>query len=473
MNKKILLSLMVIGVVAAIVAGTTGAWWTDQAKSTNTSFHSGNMKLQLANSDANGNPAGGWHDNVSQTWDYDEMVPDGDPVGTSLWLRNSGSTPADWLKITATTNPNDKDKDMDKHMRITQLAYAGESLLTGGAGADLSGYEEPVISDCDLIVDGDYDGDSEYGSIQGAVDVAVAGDLICVRNGSYNETVTIDQGVSLAALHGQEAIIGKGVNVSSDGVTVKGFKILPTFAVGGGHLKGIYLGKYNHAVVEYNEIDGTSVTGITRGLVTETGATYSAVKVENNVIHDLTTGIYTNSHTGMIDIKYNDIYNTTAGIGGFTGADAQFNRFYDNGEAIGADDSYLGATIELNEFLGDAVNNYSSSVTVKAENNWWGDFDPSDQITGDVDYTPYLGGPVIGFINGNDKNGNGFADLNDLKRSTIVITDPDLQVKGDNHHSLLLKTQLDGPTAENNDQGKKVGLNVIIDMGQGPAPSSN
>jgi len=44
-------------------------------------------------------------------------------------------------------------------------------------------------------------------------------------------------------------------------------------------------------------------------------------------------------------------------------------------------------------------NNFNSSVirkvgngwptTVNAENNWWGDLDPSDNIQGDVDFTPF------------------------------------------------------------------------------------
>jgi len=146
--KKILISLAIIGVVAGITLGITGAWWTDQGTSTNQSFHSGTMDLKLANADADGNPTGGWLDDVTQTWKYDNMVPVGEKYGDPLWLKNVGSTPADWLKFESVTNPDPV--TMNEVMRITQLDYKGESLLTGGAGADLSSYEPPAK--CDITV---------------------------------------------------------------------------------------------------------------------------------------------------------------------------------------------------------------------------------------------------------------------------------------------------------------------------------
>ena len=51
MNKKILLSLSIIVAVVAIVVGETRAYFSDSATSTSNSFHSGTLDLKLANSE--------------------------------------------------------------------------------------------------------------------------------------------------------------------------------------------------------------------------------------------------------------------------------------------------------------------------------------------------------------------------------------------------------------------------------------
>src|SRR6056297_1202844 len=153
--KKILLSLSSIAAVAAIVAvGSTGAWWSDTAESSENTFHSGSMNLKLANMP--GEPYGGqWHDEVKQTWDYEDMTPGGETFGDSLRVSNQGSTPADWLKFDTTVESSNSDGDlpMSNVLRITEFSYAGESLLEDGAGANLGDYERPNKEDCDVVVD--------------------------------------------------------------------------------------------------------------------------------------------------------------------------------------------------------------------------------------------------------------------------------------------------------------------------------
>ena len=51
MNTKILMSLVVIGIVAGVTLGITGAYFSDTATSTSNSFHSGTLDLKLADSD--------------------------------------------------------------------------------------------------------------------------------------------------------------------------------------------------------------------------------------------------------------------------------------------------------------------------------------------------------------------------------------------------------------------------------------
>ena len=188
--KKIIISLAIIGVVAGITLGITGAWWTDKGVSKNQSFHSGTLNLKLSNS-----PTSGYTDNVLNTWNVNDMAPGGTPYESTLYIKNVGSVNADWLKF-AVTNYNPPDLSMDKRMRITKLEYAGKSLLTGGAGADLSSYVAP--QNCDITVDGT-DGDPNTpNTIQDGINAAGEGNTVCVVDGTYNENISIGKSITLA-----------------------------------------------------------------------------------------------------------------------------------------------------------------------------------------------------------------------------------------------------------------------------------
>jgi len=459
--RKILISLAIIGIVSGITLGITGAWWSDQGVSNNQSFVSGNLNLRLSNDGSS------WGDNVSNTWNVSKMAPGGTPYESTLYMKNIGSVNADYLKFTLKNYPNPA--GMDRVMRITKLEYAGKNLLTGGAGADLSSYVAPTT--CDITVH-----PGTYSKITDAIAHAKSGDVICVGPGDYSTNweggvINVTKGVTIASTDGPgNTTISAGIAINANGVTVKGFKIIPANPCAGGGTEGICLGSNGtNTNIQYNEIDGTGFSGQVIGIETVSGGNYTSTLIQHNVIHDLTTGIYTNPHTGTIDIKYNTIYNTVAGVGGFTDATVEFNEFHDNAEAIGADSTYQNAVLQYNNFLGDYVKNYGVSGTLNAENNWWGDFDPSDQVTGNVDYLPYAGGPFIGFINGQDSYANGFADLEDFERSTIVVENPDLLPDSGSYHTLKMGVQLDGPTTPNTYQGGTLGMDMTVIMGQGPA----
>ena len=143
-----------------------------------------------------------------------------------------------------------------------------------------------------------------------------------------------------------------------------------------------------------NDINGLDEAA-SRGVVTTISSTYSNVSVKNNEIHDSTTGIYTNPHTGNIDVRFNDIYDNVAGIGGFTGATVRYNEFSGAaGEAIGVDASYDGSVVSYNNFLtGQKLNTYGPlSQDVQAPNNFWADGGAaSTGVTDEVDFTPEAG----------------------------------------------------------------------------------
>jgi hypothetical protein len=92
---------------------------------------------------------------------------------------------------------------------------------------------------------------------------------------------------------------------------------------------------------------------------------------------------------------YNDVYDNTAGIGGYTGAHVIYNEFSgEAGEAIGADSSYNGSIVEFNNFLtGQKLNTYGPlTPDVGAPNNWWADGGTASTGGSDeVDFTPEAG----------------------------------------------------------------------------------
>jgi len=166
--KKIIISLAIIGLVAGITLGITGAWWTDTGVSNNQSFVSGNLNLRISNDGSS------WGDNVSNTWSVDKMVPGGTSYVSTLYMKNAGSVNADYLKLTLKNYPSIS--GMDGIMRITELSYAGKSLLTGGAGVNLSDYVAPT--NCTVNVSGT--------KIRDAIASASSDAVICVAPGNYS-----------------------------------------------------------------------------------------------------------------------------------------------------------------------------------------------------------------------------------------------------------------------------------------------
>jgi len=461
--NKIVISLAIIGVVAGISFGITGAWWTDQATSANTSFSSGTMDLQLYGYKLNGNGDKAWRDNVGQTWDYEDMVPGGDPVGDYLWLRNNGSTPADWLKFDSVTNPSPG--TMNEVMRITKLSYAGKSLLTDGASTDV------IPTDCNIRV-GHRNSESEpnywfggiadFWNIQEAIDNASADNTICVASGTYVENVVISadkNGLQLIGDGPESTIIaptaGRVIDILAQNTNVENLRI-EGFTLRGGDAS-IVLQSNSQSNDGYDGINYTY-----RNLIIDSnGYAQSAVglfDVENVTLDNVIVKNSTRTDGGAIEmvgvknltITDSSIINNVIGIKMF---------------AVSGYESNDNIQIHKSSLIGNTIAIENQDTWINARNNWWGDYDPSDQVLGSVSYDQYLGGPFIGFINGNDQNNNGFADLEDLHvEKTIVVEDPQL----DEQKKFELEVQLDGLTSNNNHQGGTVGLDVTITMGQGP-----
>ena len=258
----------------------------------------------------------------------------------------------------------------------------------------------PWYTDDTLTTTRDHNTSNGFDCIQDAVDGATDGDTVNVYSGTYNESVNITKGVRLLGavdrdvttneIIARNSTIGEYVKIDANNVEVNGFVILPSSVLG--EVAGVYVQSGNDLLVIDNEIDGSSAAGFPRCVVLATGGDFTGSQINDNEIHDCVTGIYTNTHTGVVDIQGNEIYNTVAGIGGLTAANVSNNTFYDNAEAIGADASATGSgyTIIYNDFSDNPVNAYGG-VALVAEYNYWGSSaEPIGQVAGDVDYDPWL-----------------------------------------------------------------------------------
>lgn len=519
-NKQVLLALGMIVFVGAVVANGTGAFFSDTASATGNTFAAGTLELRIAQ-DSNGNPVNGWEETQNASWSFTNMTPGGDEVTDAVWLRNTGSV--DGLRLgVAMANPAATVPGLGKQMRITEMTLGGNSLLEGGAGADIPEYESPVS--CDTTVN--------PGGLVAAVTNAAQGETICVTAGTYNPgTLTLDdEGVTLVAVNapdsGDKATIKGEISIAADNVTVRGFNLEATGneaivvnnqdgAViehntflnfgdinGTGNKQVVYLvNGSSDATIQYNVFDGvrngnSSVKAI---FVGHTGGATGAsnIVISNNIISNVESadkggyGILVNAAGATTDVQ---IVNNTftnidggwmhaVGLEGDTpNAVVKLNAFSgltaDNASDAAAvffesNPSASSVTINQNNFEADVdgvalhPSNQAGNYTIDATNNWWGDFDPSDQVVevnSTIDTSNFAGGPFAGLVNGNDANGNGYADFQDLNNDPII--DAGAGLDGGEQKQFTMSVQLDGPTTGNEYQGASFTTDFVFTLNQ-------
>ena len=220
-------------------------------------------------------------------------------------------------------------------------------VTTGGAeGADtLSGIEK--ITDGAghhiLLV-----GNGGYASIQAAIDAAVAGDLIRITAGTYNEHVDVNKNVTLEGanhgiagngVRGPESVITGGVKISAAGAIVDGVAISGSYDTAGtpditspSHI-GLLIGSAN-VTVENSVLTGDALdlqpfgtfpaaTGLNfaHNLVQSWNEAASLAPggsgsiTDNTFVNNTGNGVYT--ETTQFDISHNDF----TGDGGSAFAD--------------------------------------------------------------------------------------------------------------------------------------------------------
>jgi predicted ribosomally synthesized peptide with SipW-like signal peptide len=145
MNKKILASMLIIAVAAALIGAGTISYFNDVETSKNNIFIDGTIDLRIRHNDSDP-----WTDGVTATWTVPDMKP-GDNLGfRSIWFKNFGTIQTSTMTITcnytvteetpqteADTDPNtDQHPDaMAKYMIITHIHYRNDLInidcLTG------------------------------------------------------------------------------------------------------------------------------------------------------------------------------------------------------------------------------------------------------------------------------------------------------------------------------------------------------
>jgi predicted ribosomally synthesized peptide with SipW-like signal peptide len=271
-------------------------------------------------------------------------------------------------------------------------------------GALLSAYVQPTGNSCDLTVDDS--GGADHTDIQTAIDQAVPGSTICVAEGTYNQDVVIDvEGLTLSGdgalatsvINGQAAGQGTAVRIAADNVTVEGFEI------NGAGIAGLWVNTgVSGATIQYNHV--TSANGSTA--ITTQGSQNNHV-FQHNVLtgDDASQVAYVNGNASLsqpsdnVDFLNNTFAGTIISGGVVLGNEAtnssiDRNVFDTSGSTYGLVETFASASTDINENNFNAstvikVRNGDDGGTLNAENNWWGDLDPSDNIFQTVDFDPF------------------------------------------------------------------------------------
>lgn len=268
-------------------------------------------------------------------------------------------------------------------------------------GAKLKEYRSPKRQDCNKRVP------KEFATIQAAIDSAENGDIVCVGAGVYNEDVIVNKEIRLSGkgagktiINGQGRIWPGTVYITAKNVVVEGFFIsgvAPTATVqldvkdfpydstirynqikAGFGAMALQLDNFQNTLIQNNILEGNNSPHVAR----ESGGSSGRVDFLSNTFMG-TVNPNDRSDTGItLDvglpnglIKQN-IFNTTG---------TQIALIVPNGTSIINENNFNSAT-------GVKVSNGWPTM-VNAKNNWWGDTDPSDNIKGSVDVTPFATNP--------------------------------------------------------------------------------
>jgi hypothetical protein len=203
--------------------------------------------------------------------------------------------------------------------------------------------------------------------------------------------------LATSVINGQAAGQGTAVRIAADNVTVEGFEI------NGAGIAGLWVNTgVSGATIQYNHV--TSANGSTA--ITTQGSQNNHV-FQHNVLtgDDASQVAYVNGNASLsqpsdnVDFLNNTFAGTIISGGVVLGNEAtnssiDRNVFDTSGSTYGLVETFASASTDINENNFNAstvikVRNGDDGGTLNAENNWWGDLDPSDNIFQTVDFDPF------------------------------------------------------------------------------------
>ena len=352
---------------------------------------------------------------TADRWKIDLKVPcfggfcaqDWDDFVTGI---NSGANPDEY------TQPIENEHKVfgcNLWIEVTGVSRVGDTVPTPTptptptpiVGANLNAFVDPTS--CNVTVDPQ---NTALNTITEAIAQATTGQAVCVPDGTFNEDVNINKSISLIGSGATSTTVINGViggqtgavSIAADNVTVSGFAIN---GVAGSIAAMRFTGAHSGATISYNKITGGSGGGAVDTVGGQSNHTFSNNEFVGVAGSQL---VYINglASNNVVSTNVDFLNNTFSGTAGFVlGQEAgasqiQQNKFSTASGGLDIEDWGLGNLINQNNFndAGDPNVKHSENVQTgengitNAENNWWGDADPSDGdviANADVDFTPF------------------------------------------------------------------------------------
>jgi hypothetical protein len=348
-----------------------------------------------------------WWDAIPNACGGGDCDPDGDNIPNACPDTNDGTTSMWVLRITGSNS------------KLKNVVYRNfmEGVRLEANGAELDG------------VTGIMPGDENLSNPGGA--------NVIVRNSSFtnacDKNLQMYGNEPLGGANWDMQVINTTISNSSSGVRVSysGGRFLMdgvTFNDNNPpssmfHSKGPYIGDDGATDALAFYMKNSTVTGTTRGLRIS-GATHFVSLGGNTYTANTLRGLSCASTSRCL--VQNDTFTgngggTTGGdpIQGYGGIAVGNNAVLDAGGGSQSIDGLVRSSAGNNTLRGnrsstDATLDFHNltSVTMNARSNWWGDTDPSDQVTGPVNTSSALSGPPT-------TGSSGPASVGNLRRSDV------------------------------------------------------
>ena len=356
---------------------------------------------QIVYTDAQGRLAKSDQDE-SDTWTIDLAVPTFQLMAAQDWLdfvRDiTGNVDLTLAEANVfQLNPLDEHKvfGCDLWIEVSGVSESGEPPTGPEVGADLTTYTAPAPAECDVTV---------TTTIQAAINDADDDDTVCVPAGTYVEDVNVNKSITLAGAGASSTnLTGVGTGeagalvISADNVTVQGFNVLGT-GVSAIRISG------SHTGITIDSNRATSAASQNSFLADGGQSNHT---ISNNEFVGASAGpiAYVNglASVNVASTNVDFTQNTFSGAGTLAlgqeadSSDVKLNKFSAVTSFADVEDWSTGIALNQNNFNDAGLNvqhsengNTGDTGTTNAENNWWGDNDPSDgDASADVDFTPF------------------------------------------------------------------------------------